>query len=102
VRLGQCGWARRRTPASGPWRGFWNNLAQGSTAWIYNSYASKQVDYDCAGTGTEIYRVVVDAYVTGGKQMISAQSADDYYTTCSGLGSPGWAAALPRQGRTRA
>lgn len=64
------------------WAGYWNNRQQGQSGYTYNAYDENSQSYDCRGTGTYTYRVVIDAFVRGGQYKRSAQSTNYYVVTC--------------------
>lgn len=63
--------------------GIWNNIASDTTGWVNIKFASKTVSKNCKSLGVQTYRIVVDAYVTYGRQKKSAQSADYVRFKCS-------------------
>ncbi|MBK8469536.1 MAG: hypothetical protein WAR57_10375 [Candidatus Phosphoribacter sp.] len=60
----------------------WQNVARNQSGWNYAQFDEVHSQYYCVGSGTYDYRVVNDAWVTGGAQMVTAQSTHYYQVTC--------------------
>jgi hypothetical protein len=62
--------------------GFWEIRVRDGTSWSYSDSSDYTVYWDCAGSGTQTYRVVVDGYAQGGNAEQSVQSENDPRWTC--------------------
>jgi hypothetical protein len=62
--------------------GIWNNRVQEDVGFSNSDWISKSISYNCSGTGTETYRILVDGWAVYGLYKETAQSSKYLIMTC--------------------
>jgi hypothetical protein len=79
------GWAQERVRVAVQWylgAGLWSNRARDGSSFTSSDTSGWTTYYDCSGTGTHTYRIVVDGYARSGNSSQSVQSENDARLTC--------------------
>lgn len=78
------GWAPQRIVVSIQrlrWYG-WQTVASRDSGDVWVDFVSRDLLYDCGGTGTYTYRVVGTGYAAGGTRSLSVQSQNTLRVAC--------------------